>query len=60
MSYSFWRPQPWRPGALAPLLLPSYATATYRSKGGRPKPWDTFPPEQKCWSRMELMCVCIR
>ena len=19
MSYSFWRPQPWRPGALAPL-----------------------------------------
>jgi len=28
MSYSFWRPQPWRPGALAPLRLwpPSYAT----------------------------------
>src|SRR6218665_2332638 len=25
MSYSFWRPQPWRPGAPAP---PSYATAT--------------------------------
>jgi len=25
MSYSFWRPQPWRPGALAPLP-PSYAT----------------------------------
>ena len=27
MSYSFWRPQPWRPGALAPPLPPSYATA---------------------------------
>ena len=26
MSYSFWRPQPWRPGALAPLCPPSYAT----------------------------------
>ena len=25
MSYSFWRPQTWRPGALAPLP-PSYAT----------------------------------
>ena len=24
MSYSFWRPQPWRPGALAPL--PTLAT----------------------------------
>ena len=27
MSYSFWRPQPWRPGALAPLPL---ATPLYR------------------------------
>jgi len=27
MSYSFWRPQPWRPGALAPLP-PSYATVS--------------------------------
>ena len=26
MSYSFWRPQPWRPGALAPLCPPSYAS----------------------------------
>src|SRR6218665_1958051 len=26
MSYSFWRPQPWRPGALAPPDPPSYAT----------------------------------
>ena len=26
MSYSFWRPQHWRPGALAPLPY-SYATA---------------------------------
>src|SRR6218665_288178 len=22
MSYSFWHPQPWRPGALAPLATP--------------------------------------
>src|SRR6218665_4050728 len=28
MSYSFWRPQPWRPGRL-PLLPPSYATGSY-------------------------------
>jgi len=27
MSYSFWRPQSWRPGALAPSDPPSYATA---------------------------------
>src|SRR6218665_1894373 len=26
MSYSFWRPQLWRPGALAPSAPPSYAT----------------------------------
>ena len=28
MSYSFWRPQPWHPRALAPSDPPSYATAT--------------------------------
>jgi len=26
MSYSFWRPQPWRPGGACSPLPPSYAT----------------------------------
>ena len=32
MSYSFWCPQPWRPGALALSDFTSYATGMYNLK----------------------------